>query len=175
MYAEAGFLVDYMMKYFLNCILICSCSIALQAQSPYGIQKGYAFYKAVIHGALMIDDNGKPVNATDTVRFLYLESKGNVAPCIDSVFYGNRLYGATVFSAGKKSVEAGIKRKGAQRVMIPCTKGNSLWKVELIFVAEQKIYKSSNTNKIIVKGKHAGRNISYTINTETELVADIVG
>jgi hypothetical protein len=146
-----------------------------QSQPTHGIQKGYAFYKSAIHGALMTDDNGKPVNATDTIRFLYLESKGSAAPCIDSVFYGNRIYRASVFSAGKKNAVIGVRKKGGQRVVVPCAKANSLWKVELVPDEERKKYPRGNGKKIIVKGKHAGRNFSFIIYAETELVADIEG
>ncbi|MFN2439168.1 MAG: hypothetical protein ABR503_08205, partial [Chitinophagaceae bacterium] len=62
--------------HFISALIFTSC-----AQPIHGVQNGYAFFKKSIPGNIQVDKNGNEVKqGIDTVRFIFIESKGKSSP-----------------------------------------------------------------------------------------------
>ena len=46
------------------------------AQTKTSIQNSYAYFRIFIPGNLPVDDNGNPLRGADTMRVIYIETKG---------------------------------------------------------------------------------------------------
>jgi hypothetical protein len=145
-----------------------------QAQSKV-IVKSYAFSKEINYGKERKDPQGNIITRHDTAYFLYLEVAGNTKPVVTGVSYNSRIYDPAVYSVSAKEMVAGIKKGTNQKVTLSKGKTNSLWKIELNPVDNQK-HKTSGTSKsMIVTGSIKNKPFKLTITKPVVLAPDIVG
>lgn len=137
--------------------------------------KAQAFYKLSFPGTVMRDIDGKEVDrGVDTVYQVYVEVMGNARPVIDSVFIRGRPFTAVVYPLTKPEYIIGNRKSDERRVVLQPAKGNSLWRLEISPIAAPARTKKSLI-LVLLKGRKAGKNFSYTITRLVELSPDIHG
>ena len=141
------------------------------AQSK-NIKNATAFAKAVAYGKEMRDLDGNTVARHDTAYFLYVEVKGHHQPQITSIEYNGRLFSGAVHPVTEKRIEAGINKSTGKKVFITTNSANSLWRIELNPPSSIN-KKTSNSKKMIVKGRANNQPFTLTIKTVVLLEGDI--
>lgn len=141
------------------------------AQPLHGIQKGYAFFKKSIPGNIQVDEKGNEVNpVVDTVRFIFIESKGKLPPSIDNVIYRNKTLNASILPVNQPQVQVGQEKISGKNIILKPARGNTLWKVLLISTDKKPV---AGNAVIKLKGKRNGRPYEWVIEREIELEAEI--
>ena len=160
-------------KYFILILLV---NLFLTACAQTGaLVKAQAFYKLSFPGTVLRDIEGKEVDrGVDTVYQVYLEVKGNARPVIDSVFIKSRPFTAVVYPLTKPEYAIGNRKSDERRVVLQPAKGNSLWRLEISPVPAAARTKKSFI-PVLLKGRKAGKNFTYTITRLIELSPDIHG
>ena len=161
------------MKSFLlfGCFLVILMFTAC-AQSQYGMQKGYAFFKKSIPGNIQVDERGNEVKpGIDTVRFIFIEWKGRVLPPINTVQYKNKNFQVSIFPVEQSQVEVGQEKISGKNIILKPAKGNTLWKLLLTSAVNKNSLTPSY--KIILKGKKNGQPFQWVIDNEVEIQAEI--
>jgi hypothetical protein len=159
-----------MKKFFLFILLIALLFITGCAQRQYGYQKGLFYFKQKHPGNIMVDDNGQPINSTDTIQFIYVEVKGTNEPAIEEVMHNGKSYAAAVFSASPSEFQIGIRKLDGKKEVLQPKEGNKIWKLELTPLENKTTIK--NNGPTIIKGKLAGKPFLWRIHQTIELAAD---
>jgi hypothetical protein len=141
------------------------------AQPLHGFQKGYAFFKKSMPGNIQVDEKGNEVSpVADTVRFIFIESKGKLPPSIDNVIYRNKTFNISILPVNQPQVQVGQEKISGKNIILKPARGNTLWKILLI--STDKIPVPGNT-VIKLKGKQNGKSFEWVIDREIELQAEI--
>jgi hypothetical protein len=161
-------------KYFILSSMLVGFFVSACAQMGT-LVKAQAFYKLSFPGTVMRDIDGKEVDrGVDTVYQVYVEIKGNTRPVIDSVFIKGRPFTAVVYPLTKPEYAIGNRKSDERRVVLQPAKGNSLWRLEISPVPGAARTKKSFV-LVLLKGRKAGKNLTYTITRLVELSPDIHG
>src|SRR3954467_13878757 len=139
-------------KKLILALVVSLCLLqSCQAQSK-AIKKSYAFSKEIAHGKEQKDARGNPIERHDTAYFLYLEVAGSTKPVVTGVTYNFKAYDPAVYPVSAKEMVAGVKKTTGQKVVLSKGKTNSLWKIELNPVDNQKHKTSGASKSMIVTG-----------------------
>jgi hypothetical protein len=136
------------------------------------MQKGYAFFKKSMPGNIQVDEKGNEVNpAIDTVRFIFIESKGSLPPTIDSVIYRNKIFSTSIIPVNQLQVEVGQEKISGENIILKPARGNTLWRI--LLTSTDKNPSVAGKAVIKLKGKKNGRAFEWVIDREIELQTEI--
>ncbi len=157
-------------KKILSVIVLVACIMAAEAQVKCNLNKAYAWFTVSIPGTQMVDENGNRVPPVPQVnRFIYLDWKGMNKPVIETVYYNNIAFTATVEKAESNTVSVGKDLDSEKNIVIKAKKGYTFWKLELQPVVDKPQDPASCKN-IVIKLKLAGKVCTYKIAAgETQL------
>jgi len=157
-------------KKMLSTMVLVACIIAAEAQVKCNLNKAYAWFTVSIPGTQMVDDNGNRIPPVPQVsRFIYLDWKGMNKPAIETVYYNNIAFTATVEKADNNTVTVGKAFDNEKEIVIKAKKGYTFWKLELQPVID-KPQDPAGCKNIVIKLKLAGKVCSYKIPAgETQL------
>lgn len=157
------------MKKILLSISLLAFILVSCAQSNCGIKRAYAFYTVNMPGMVMKDENGREVRPEPNIeRFIYIEYTGAKMPLIETILYNNIHYTTTLTRVEGMIVSAGKKVPGGQDFTITCSKGNTLWKIDLA-AANENAKAKENCKNIILRYKTGNKPCKNYIYKETEI------
>jgi hypothetical protein len=140
-----------------------------QPKSP--IKNVYATYEVRLPGNIRLDSNGKEVPLRDTLFTVYVECssksiKWNAAWRNDKIYVlRSTIITETSFLAGKKEATN-------TDMIINISKGNVLWKLQLVPSDENfKAPLETKSNKILLKGKWNGNSFFKWANNLVQIKA----
>jgi hypothetical protein len=160
-----------MTKSFLI-LLLSAFFLPACAQTKSGVQNSYAYFRIFIPGNIPVDESGNALRGTDTIRMIYIETKGTAQLNVQTVQYGNKVYSAAVFEEQNSQVTVGKDFRTNIDKVIRRGKGNRLWRVELSSEGEVKGLPVKNIN---IKGTLGGKKFVHVLKRETELQPEIRG
>ncbi|MGG9962622.1 hypothetical protein [Ferruginibacter sp. SUN106] len=157
------------MKKWLGSILFFSAVCSCNAQ--YKVQSAKAFFTSSMPGMQRVDANDNKIDPEPIIeRFIFLETRFNGKPKIDTVWYNNILFSATIADKEEAAKMVGVKKNTGTTISLAPKKGNHFWRID-VAQADGHTLKHDAVKKIIIKGKLDKTKFSYTITTETELAA----
>lgn len=159
-----------LMKKIVVTVILIAGIILTEAQVKCNLNKAYAWFTVSIPGTQMVDENGNRVPPVLQVsRFIYLEWKGMNKPVIETVYYNNIAFTATVEKAGNNIISVGKDLNTEKDIVIKVKKGYTCWKLVLQPVVDKPQDPAACKN-IVIKLKLAGKVCTYKIPAgETQL------
>ena len=148
-----------------NLLLICLLSIAFVscAQMKVNIVQSKAYYYLRTPGALLVDENGNPVNRTpDTITIIYLEVKGKV-PQLETAWMHGQSFNIVPTLVTGNTINTGKKPDSDQQITFNTSKGNSLVTLELTEGKQIPIPKKIGKDEILIQGTYGKKKFFYRV------------
>ena len=148
-----------------NIFLVCFLAIAFisSAQTKVDIVQSKAFYYLRTPGALLVDDNGNPVNKTpDTITTIYLEIRGKV-PHLEKAWMYGQSFNLVPTIVKANTVNAGKKPDSDKEVTFKISKGNSLVSLELTEGKQLPKPQKTGKDEILIQGTQNKKKFYYKV------------
>lgn len=137
------------------------------------LKKGYAFAKPASYGRELKDLDGNTVHRSDTLYFVYLETKGTTKPTISGAAFNGRRFTASVVAVPEKRVDAGSLATTGKRVVLERAASDRFWLIELT-PADGAALKGAPSG-LRLKGTQARCAFQFSAARWTLLAPDIAG
>ncbi|MEP6928064.1 MAG: hypothetical protein ABI834_10525 [Ginsengibacter sp.] len=158
--------IKYLLFYSFMCVSLLSC-----AQSKHLIKNIYATYSVHLPGNVAVDRNGNSISLTDTLSIIYIETASEKIHWFHA-WKGAKDYSIITTLITELPFNAGTNKMTNEKIILRSTKGNKLWKLQLVpgekfFMAPLKILQG----EIILQGIYHGKKITQKIFKQIELVS----
>lgn len=146
---------------FLVCFL--ASSFISSAQTKVDIVQSKAIYYLRTPGALLVDDNGNPLNKTlDTITTIYLEIRGKV-PQLEIAWMYGQSFNLVPTIVKANTITAGKKPGSDKEVTFKISKGNSLITLELTEGTQLPKPQKTGKNEILIQGTQNKKKFFYKV------------
>jgi hypothetical protein len=157
--------MKYLLLYSLLCISLMSC-----AQSKHLIKNVYATYTVHLPGNIVVDKNGNSISSGDTLNVIYVATLREIHWV--HAWKDGKDYSVIQTLIIESPFDAGINKMTNEKIILHSTKGNILWKLQLVpevkfFLAPLKTL----PGEIILQGIYHGKKIIQKIFKQTEIVS----
>jgi hypothetical protein len=158
------------MKYLGIYILVCT-SLYSCAQSKHLIRDAQATYMVHIPGNIATDREGNPINATDTVFTVYIQTAQQDIKWIYAR-KGGKKYSISKTLIEEPSFEAGINKITGGKIVLKATGNNSWWKLQLLRADSLNMAPLITLPaQIILHGTYHGKKLVEKIERQSEVLA----
>ncbi len=159
------------MKKIAGPLLVLSFFFSACSAQTYRVQKAQAFFTSSMPGHVMTDEQGNRINPLPIIdRLIFLETNYPGRPAIDTVWYNDMVFLASVADKEETSMNIGVKKNNGLPVKLNPKKGNHIWRIGLQQTGVNTLSPEA-VKKIRIRGKLGKTGFSNLLNTETELSA----
>ena len=158
--------IKYLLFYSLLCISLLSC-----AQSRHLVKNVYATCTVHLPGNIAVDRNGNSISPGDTLNIIYVETTTEKIHWTRA-WKDGKDYSVIKTLITESPFDAGTNKMTNEKIILHSTKGNKLWKLQLVpgekfFLAPLKTL----PGEIILQGMYHGKKITQKIFKQTEIVS----
>jgi hypothetical protein len=157
--------MKYLLLFSSLCIALLSC-----AQAKHLVKDAYATYTVHLPGNIAVDKNGNSISpGGDTLIVIYVAAKGQIR--WTGAWKDGKDYSVIQTLTTGSLFEAGINKTTNEKIILYSTKGNLLWRLQLVpggtfFPVTLKTL----PGEIILRGNYHGKKMTQKISKQTEIV-----